>query len=96
MKKNWLIILIAAAVLMMAGAAQAGGDATAGKAKAASCGGCHGALKQEAGLRPEADFVAAMHAYKSGAKEHMMMKMMTQGLSDEDLANLAAYYGSLK
>jgi cytochrome c553 len=85
----------------MAGTAQAAGDAAAGKAKAKSCAGCHGAdgkgVKKNPPLagKDEAAFVAAMNDYKSGAKKHSMMNMLSKKLSDADIANLAAYYSSL-
>ena len=37
-----------------------------------------------------------MKDYKSGKRSNAMMKNFAQGLSDEDILNLAAYYGSLK
>jgi cytochrome c553 len=36
-----------------------------------------------------------MQAYKSGEKEDPMMNMLVAPLSDEDIADLAAYFGSL-
>src|SRR5512134_647462 len=90
------------ALLSIFGIALAGGDPAAGKAKAASCGGCHGANGEGvkpnpalAGL-PEAKFVQAMKDYKSGKRANPVMKSFAGPLSDQDLANLAAYYASLK
>jgi len=101
MMRTWLIVAAAVLALGMAGTAQAGGDAAAGKAKAKSCVGCHGADGKGVKKNPpiagkdEAAFVAAMNDYKSGAKKHSMMNMLTKKLSDADIANLAAYYASL-
>jgi cytochrome c553 len=84
------------------GAAQAGGDAQAGKAKAASCAGCHGANGQGTGNNPalagmkESAFIQDMHDFKSGKKASPVMKSFAAQLSDQDIANLAAYYASLK
>ncbi|HSC96264.1 MAG TPA: cytochrome c [Burkholderiales bacterium] len=90
------------ALLSIFGVAQAGGDPAAGKAKAASCAGCHGANGEGvkpnpalAGL-PEAKFVQAMKDYKSGKRPNPVMKSFAGPLSDQDIANLAAYYASLK
>jgi cytochrome c553 len=86
----------------MAGTAQAAGDAAAGEAKSKGCIGCHGADGKGKGNNPgiagtdEAAFIAAMGDYKSGAKKHSMMNMLAKKLSDADVANLAAYYASLK
>ena len=89
------------ALLMASGAAWAGGDAAAGEAKAASCAGCHGAAGEGMGENPaiagmdEAEQVAALQAYKSGEREHAMMQMFAGQLSDQDMADLAAYYAGL-
>ena len=86
----------------LAGGAQAAGDAAAGKAKAATCGMCHGPNGEGtqmggklAGMDP-AKFTQAMNDYKSGKRDHAMMKAQASQLSDDDIANLAAYYASLK
>ena len=100
MMRTWLIVAAAVLALGMAGPAQAG-DAAAGKAKAKSCAGCHGAKGEGVKKNPplagkdEAAIVASMNDYKSGAKKHSMMNMLSKKLSDADIANLAAYYASL-
>ena len=78
-------------------------DAAAGKAKAASCGGCHGAAGEGKGPAgpaiagmAEDKFVQALKDYKSGKKVNAPMKGISGGLSDADMANLAAHYASLK
>jgi cytochrome c553 len=86
----------------IAAVAQAAGDAQAGKAKAASCAGCHGANGE--GVKPnpplagmkEDQFVQAMKDYKSGKRANPVMKGMAAQADDKDVANLAAYYASLK
>lgn len=100
MKK--LIVLAAVATLGMAGAAFAAGDAAAGKAKASGCGGCHG--QNGEGVKPnpplagrkEDEMVQAMKDYKSGKHPHAIMKAMMGSMSDQDIANLAAYYAAMK
>lgn len=89
-------------LLGIVGMAQAAGDAQAGKAKAASCAGCHGASGEGkapnpalAG-KPEDAFVQALQDYKSGKRSNAIMKTFASNLSDQDTANLAAYYASLK
>ena len=82
--------------------AQAAGDPAAGKAKAAACAACHGANGQGVPPNPalvgrsEDDMLQAMKDYKSGKRANAVMKGMTAGLSDQDMANLAAYYASMK
>jgi cytochrome c553 len=98
--------LFTAAVIVasfgIVGAAQAAGNAEAGKAKSASCAACHGANGQGvppnpalAG-KPEAQLAQALKDYKSGARPNPMKRGITAALSDQDIENLAAYYASLK
>jgi cytochrome c553 len=103
MKRTLMVAGIIAA-LGAAGTAQAGGDAQAGKAKAKAkaCAGCHGANGEGkapnpalAG-RPEDQFVQAINDYKSGKRDNPVMKTFASQLNDQDAANLAAYYASLK
>jgi cytochrome c553 len=88
-------------LFMGANAALAGGDAAAGEEKAASCGMCHGAAGEGTSMGPklagtdEAAFVEAMEAYKSGARENAMMQGTAASLSEQDFADLAAYYAGL-
>ncbi len=86
----------------LAGAAQAAGDAAAGKAKATSCGMCHGPNGEGTQMGPKlaaadpAHFIQAMNDYKSGKRDNAMMKSQASQLSADDIANLAAYYASIK
>jgi cytochrome c553 len=83
-------------------AAQAAGDPAAGKVKAAGCAGCHGANGQGVPPNPalagksEAQLLQALQDYKSGKRSNAVMKALAAGLSDQDMANLAVYYASLK
>jgi cytochrome c553 len=95
----WHTIVIGA--LLATGQAMAEGDAAAGEALSATCVACHGANGEGmdpnppiAGLDVET-FITSMNAYKSGENAEPMMAMMAAPLSDEDIANLAAYYASL-
>jgi len=100
--KRTLLTAGIVALLGVAGAAQAGGDAQAGKAKAATCAGCHGpngeGIAPNPALAGKADgqFIQAMKDYKSGKRPNPLMKTFADQLSDQDVANLAAYYASLK
>jgi len=82
--------------------AYAAGDAAAGKAKATACAMCHGPSGEGTSMAPKlagedlAKFVQALQDYKSGKKDNAMMKSQAAALSDADVANLAAYYASLK
>jgi len=102
MKANLLMVALTALVFAVSGPALAGGDVEAGKAKAKSCAGCHGANGEGkkknppiAGM-PESEFIQAMQDYKSGKLEDKSMVRAAKKLSDEDFANMAAYYATLK
>jgi cytochrome c553 len=101
MRRTECIVLMVAAIGLASPAWAA--DAAAGKAKAASCGGCHGANGEGRGAAgppiagwPEDKFVAALQDYKSGKKANAAMKGIAAGLKDADMENLAAHYASLK
>lgn len=98
----WVTTLAIACLPFAANAA----DISAGKAKAGVCAACHGAngiamiptypnlAGQNAGY-----ISAALNAYKSGQRtggQAAIMAGMAAPLSDADIANLAAYYSSLK
>jgi cytochrome c553 len=77
----------------------ASGDQAAGKAAAASCGGCHG--EQGVSASPatpslagqDAQYtMAALRGYKDGSRSNETMKGMVAGLDDAAMKNLAAYY----
>ena len=88
-------------LLGMAVTAKAAGDVQAGKAKAATCASCHGQNGQGIGKnpalagKPEADIVQALNDYKSGKRANPVMKTFASQLSDQDMANVAAYFASL-
>ncbi|MEA3411249.1 MAG: c-type cytochrome, partial [Pseudomonadota bacterium] len=96
MKKS-IMVCAGLAISLVAGSALAA-DAAAGKAKAASCGGCHGAdgistnpaYPSLAG-KGAAAMVTAMKEYKSGARPNPLMQNMVKPLSDADIEDLAAY-----
>ena len=100
--KRMLMTVGACALLGFVVSAQAAGDAQAGKAKAGACVGCHGANGE--GIKPnpalagksESEIVQALTEYKSGKRANPIMKTFAGQLSDQDMANLAAYYASLK
>ncbi|MCP4410151.1 MAG: cytochrome c [Gammaproteobacteria bacterium] len=83
-------------------AVQAGGDAAAGKAKAMTCAGCHGAkgvssnpLWPNLAGQKDAYLVKQIKAFRDGGRKDPMMAPMVKALSDSDIENLAAYYSGL-
>jgi len=101
--KPQILAVLSALTLATAANVAVAGDAAAGKAKAATCAGCHGAngisaapnFPNLAGQK-EAYLAKQMKDFKSGARKDPMMSGMAAPLSDADIANLAAYYSSLK
>lgn len=78
------------------------GDARAGRAKAVTCQGCHGL--DGLSKHPEAPNLAgqienylakSLAEYRSGERKNEMMTIAAKDLSDEDIANLAAFYAAI-
>lgn len=79
------------------------GDAAAGQKKNAMCIGCHGIPGYQASF-PEVHKVpmiagqnakyiaAALAAYKKGDRKHPTMRGIAETLTDQDIADLSAYY----
>jgi cytochrome c553 len=79
------------------------GDAKAGETKNAMCIGCHGIKGYQASF-PEVYkvpmisgqsakyIVSSLQAYKKGDRKHPTMRGIAESLSDQDMADLAAYY----
>ena len=89
--------------LGLTGLAHAAGDAAAGQAKAAVCGACHGAdgnspapnFPKLAG-QGERYLLKQMHDIKDGKRTVLEMTGLLTNLSDQDLADIAAYFASQK
>jgi len=89
--------------LVLATPALAGGNADAGKQKAAQvCAACHGAEGNKptapenpilAGQHPDY-LVHALKDYKSGKRENPIMKGFAATLSVQDMEDLAAWFSS--
>lgn len=84
--------------------AAAAGDAVAGAKKTMFCSTCHGVdgnatitgTPRLAGQSVE-HFTEKMKIYKSGkVVYHPMMALLTLGLNDQDIADMAAFYASQK
>ena len=100
--KRALLAVALAAWLGITGTAVAAGDVQAGKTKAAPCAGCHGAAGEGSSSAPalagtpEDKIISAISEYKSGKRSNAIMKTFAKKLADQDVADLAAYYASLK
>ncbi|HMN93565.1 MAG TPA: c-type cytochrome [Hydrogenophaga sp.] len=98
--------VVAAATLSAAAVtAQAQGNVEAGRQKADMCMGCHGIPGYQNSF-PEVHkvpmisgqsaqyIVASLNAYKKGDRKHPSMRGIAGSLSEEDMADLAAFYAS--
>jgi cytochrome c553 len=97
-------LLVSAAVPALAQQpAVAAGDPKAAHDKIAICEGCHGIAGYKTayphvyhvpklGGQQEGYLVSALHAYKAGQRNHPSMLGNARSLSDQDIADIAAYY----
>ena len=76
--------------------------AEAGKAKSATCVACHGAagvstnpMWPNLAGQQEMYLAKQLKDFRDGKRSDPVMAPMAKPLSDEDIANLAAYYSSL-
>lgn len=103
MQRISLFFATAALMLSPLSAAHAAGDPVAGKEKAETCASCHGEKGNT--QNPQYPKLAGQHpsylyqtlkGYKSGERENAVMSGLVSNLSNEDMRDLAAYYGSLE
>jgi len=97
------LLLVACVTAVSAQAQPVVGDAAKGEAKTAMCIGCHSIQGYQATF-PEVYkvpmisgqsskfVVAALSAYKKGERKHPTMRAIAASLSEQDMADLAAYY----
>lgn len=95
-----------ACVTVSAQAQKITGNAENGSKKVAMCVGCHGIIGYQASF-PEVHkvpmiagqsatyIVSALAAYKGGDRKHPTMRAIADSLSEQDIADLAAYYSQL-
>ena len=89
--------------LLAPGVAEAAGDAAAGKAKARHCAVCHGI--DGVAKRPDVPHIGGeseqyltrqLEAFRAGERHHEQMSIIAAALSDQDIADLVAWYSSLQ
>jgi len=100
---SFVFVSLVACVTTPVLAQDAQGDAKAGEKKIAMCIGCHGIIGYQASF-PEVHRVpmisgqsakyisSALNAYKKGERKHPTMRGISETLTDQDMADLAAYY----
>ncbi|NKI35522.1 cytochrome c [Wenzhouxiangella sp. XN79A] len=98
--------LIALALLLGAPiTAAAEGDEARGRILAYTCSGCHGIpfynntyptyTVPRLGGQNEGYIVSALKAYRAGQRKHPSMQAQANTLSDQDIADIAAYLTAL-
>jgi cytochrome c553 len=100
-----LLITAALAFVSPIALAQQGDADSAHRNKIAMCIGCHGIpgyktafpivyhVPMIAGQQP-GYIISALKAYKAGERSHPSMRGIAASLTDQDMADLAAYYGA--
>ena len=92
---------IAVAALLAGGTAAA--DPQAGRSKAAACAVCHG--QAGVSMMPNSPHLAGQPAiyleeqlknYRDGRRRHEQMNIVAKPLSDADIADLAAWFASIR
>lgn len=95
----------ALALALFAGASHAfaAGNVTAGRQKALQCQTCHGLdglskLPEAPHLagQPEPYLVKSLNEYRKGVRKNDMMTIVVEQLSDQDVADLAAFYAAIE
>ncbi|RJG01661.1 c-type cytochrome [Noviherbaspirillum sedimenti] len=106
MKKIFALLALAG-VANLSAAADVVGDAKAARAKVEMCIGCHGIPGYKATF-PEiyqvpmlggqsAKYIeSALKAYQKGERKHPTMQGIAASLSEQDIADVAAYYAQQK
>jgi cytochrome c553 len=103
---RYRVVLTLSLIFSAAVAAQTpapAGDAAKGEEKTRMCEGCHGiegwrtAYPEvyhvpKLGGQHAAYIVQALHEYKNGDRNHPSMRAIAASLTDQDIANLAAYF----
>ena len=101
-RRRFLNLLAAAGVVIAVASPAGAADVKAGRQKVLQCQACHG-LDGQAKL-PDAPnlagqtavyLVKALKDFRSGARKNDMMALVVRNLSDDDIADLAAYFAAI-
>ena len=101
-----MFALAVACVTVSAQAQKITGNAEAGAKKTAMCVGCHGIIGYQASFpeihkvpmiagQSSSYIVSALTQYKGGERKHPTMRAIADSLSEQDMADLGAYYSQL-
>lgn len=97
------LMAVLAVLPLTASASAWAGDVAAGRRKATACQTCHGLdglskLPEAPHLagQPERYLVKSLDDFRKGVRKHEMMTLVAKDLTDQDVADLAAYYGAIE
>ncbi len=103
MKKKLLAFSLAMSLTGITGILHAEGNISAGKEKAAVCVSCHGdngnslvSTFPKLAQQHSSYLVKQLQAFKSGSRSNPMMSPIAMGLTDDEMADIAAYYSEQK
>jgi cytochrome c553 len=103
MKKKLQILSISLALASATSILHAEGNINAGKEKSASCSSCHGedgnsmvATFPKLAQQHSSYLAQQLQAFKDGTRNDPMMSPMAKSLSDDDIADISAYYAAQK
>lgn len=103
MRNVYALALVGVLLSWLAPKAADAADARAGRQKITTCQACHGL--DGLSKNPEAPnlagqiegyLVKSLAEYKSGARKNEAMNIVAKDLSDQDMADIAAYYSSIQ
>jgi len=105
MLRSGRLLVVVSVLALSFGPARADGDVKAGaqKIRTLQCQSCHGkeGLAKVAGApnlagQQQDYLIAALGAYRSGARKSDMMNTIAQPLKDADIADVTAYYAAIE
>ena len=99
------LAFVVAAATFSSQAQELKGDVKAGESKIAMCIGCHGIIGYQASFpevykvpkisgQGEKYIASALTAYKKGERKHPTMRSIAVSLTEQDIADVAAYYSA--
>jgi cytochrome c553 len=103
MKKNLLAFSFALATGLTSMSVHAEATIQAGKEKSTACAGCHGengnsmvSTFPKLAQQHSSYLIKQLQAFKGGTRNDPMMSSVAQGLKDEDMVEIAAFYSAQK
>ena len=101
--RAWGITLAMLPVMTLAAGSTRAADLELGRQKAQLCAACHGpmglaAMPNTPNLagQPAQYLMEQLKAYRSGKRMHEQMSLLAKPLSDDDIANVSAWYASIQ